>query len=59
MFFADSAQHEVLPAFANRHAVTIWYYDTEERKLAVSSEQNERMNEAVKAGAMFGESIKE
>ena len=37
MFFADSAPHEVLPAHANRHAVTVWYYDADERKSAVSN----------------------
>ena len=37
LFFADSAPHEVLPAHANRHAVTVWYYDADERKSAVSN----------------------
>lgn len=41
MFFADSAPHEVLPAHAMRHAVTVWYYDTDERKSAVSEDPRE------------------
>jgi len=30
IFYADEMPHEVLPAHAVRHAVTLWYYDKEE-----------------------------
>ena len=35
MFFSSQVPHEVMPTFADRHAITIWYYDAEERKAAV------------------------
>jgi hypoxia-inducible factor (prolyl hydroxylase) len=38
LLFFDSAKiaHEVMPTYADRHAITIWYYDTEERKEAIA-----------------------
>lgn len=32
IFYSSEIPHEVLPTFGNRHALTIWYYDTNERK---------------------------
>ena len=32
IFYSSDIPHEVLPTFGNRHALTIWYYDTNERK---------------------------
>lgn len=37
MFYSADVPHEVLPTFGMRHAITIWYYDTEERKAAVEA----------------------
>mmetsp|Transcript_11275 Transcript_11275/g.20398 ORF Transcript_11275/g.20398 Transcript_11275/m.20398 type:complete len:296 (-) Transcript_11275:272-1159(-) len=30
MFFSDEVPHEVMPAYGQRHAVTLWYYDADE-----------------------------
>lgn len=30
MFYADEMPHEVMPSYASRHAVTLWYYDKQE-----------------------------
>lgn len=35
LFYSSEVRHEVMPAYKDRHACTIWYYDTEERKEAV------------------------
>ena len=35
MFFADEVMHEVCPSFSDRHAITVWYYDTLEYQAAV------------------------
>ena len=35
MFFADEVMHEVCPSFSDRHAITVWYYDTFEYQAAV------------------------
>jgi hypothetical protein len=32
IFYSSEIAHEVLPTYGNRHALTIWYYDTNERK---------------------------
>mmetsp|Transcript_33134 Transcript_33134/g.74830 ORF Transcript_33134/g.74830 Transcript_33134/m.74830 type:complete len:553 (-) Transcript_33134:483-2141(-) len=37
LFWSDAIPHEVLPAHAHRHAVTIWYYDADERKEALET----------------------
>jgi hypoxia-inducible factor prolyl hydroxylase len=37
MFYSADVPHEVLPTFGMRHAITIWYYDTEERQAAVKA----------------------
>ncbi|KAK3238080.1 hypothetical protein CYMTET_51882 [Cymbomonas tetramitiformis] len=39
MFFSDTIPHEVLPAYAQRHAVTLWFYDATERSRAVKTGQ--------------------
>jgi hypothetical protein len=35
IFFSSQIEHEVLPTFGDRHALTIWYYDKYERKEAI------------------------
>lgn len=35
IFYSSKIPHEVLPTFGERHAITIWYYDTDERKAAL------------------------
>lgn len=35
MFYSAEVAHEVLPTFGQRHAITLWYYDADERKIAV------------------------
>ena len=34
LFYSAEIQHEVLPTFGNRHAMTYWYYDRTERERA-------------------------
>lgn len=36
LFYSAKVAHEVLPTFGHRYAVTIWYYDREERTAAVT-----------------------
>ncbi len=36
MFHSAVIPHEVMPAFSNRHSITIWYYDAVERDEAVT-----------------------
>ena len=36
LFFSDVVAHEVLPSHAARHALTIWFYDDDERTAAVA-----------------------
>lgn len=36
MFYSDTSAHEVLPSHACRHAVTVWYYDRDERAEALA-----------------------
>ncbi len=35
IFYSSKIPHEVLPTFGERHAITMWYYDTDERKAAL------------------------
>merc|ERR1711988_1501940 len=52
MFFSADIPHEVRPTYGNRHALTIWYYDREERKKAVEeSKESGKAKEASVAGA--------
>jgi hypoxia-inducible factor (prolyl hydroxylase) len=44
MFYSSEVPHEVLPTYGQRHSLTIWYYDTAERKQAL-----ERAKEGGKA----------
>eukprot|EP01031_Cornospumella_fuschlensis_P035892 gene35892-43533_t len=37
MFFSSSIAHEVLPTYGSRYALTIWYYDKDERKQAIQN----------------------
>lgn len=41
MFFSSEIIHEVRPCFDDRHAITIWYYDAEERKKAIEEAHKE------------------
>lgn len=49
MFFSADIPHEVLPTYGDRHALTIWYYDTEERKKAVAEAKESGAAQAVSA----------
>ena len=35
MFWSESVPHAVLPTFAPRYALTVWYYDSEERQKSI------------------------
>jgi hypoxia-inducible factor (prolyl hydroxylase) len=35
MFYSADCPHEVRPAYGDRHAITLWYYDQEERYAAM------------------------
>ena len=37
MFYADQVPHEVRPTDEERHALTVWYYDAEEKRRAMQS----------------------
>ncbi len=37
VFYSESVPHAVLPTFAPRYAVTVWYYDSEERKASLAA----------------------
>jgi Rps23 Pro-64 3,4-dihydroxylase Tpa1-like proline 4-hydroxylase len=37
MFFSSEIAHEVRPVHQERHAITFWYYDAEERRKAVEA----------------------
>ena len=52
MFYSADVPHEVMPTFGQRHAITVWYYDTEERLAAL-----EAANEDGKAKAAASASI--
>ena len=47
MFYSARIPHEVRPTFGDRHACTIWYYDTEERQKAVAAAKDGGRAEAV------------
>lgn len=41
MFYSADCPHEVMPCYADRHAITVWYYDTAERVQALKdAEEN-------------------
>jgi len=46
MFYSADMPHEVLPTWGDRHAITVWYYDTEERIAALDSAKNSGAAEA-------------
>ena len=51
MFYSADIPHEVLPTYGDRHAITIWYYDSEERERAVKESKETGAAAAVsKAG---------
>jgi hypothetical protein len=52
MFFSADIPHEVRPTYGNRHALTIWYYDRDERRKAVEESKESGAAQAVSmAGA--------
>lgn len=54
VFYSSEIAHEVLPTFGERHALTIWYYDTNERQAAV--EKAMQSGKGAAAGAASVES---
>lgn len=38
--------HEVRPAFADRYAVTVWFFDAEERAMATKRAEEEEVRKA-------------
>jgi Rps23 Pro-64 3,4-dihydroxylase Tpa1-like proline 4-hydroxylase len=47
LFYSSQMEHEVLPTFGDRHALTIWYYDKNERKEAIERAKEEGITEKV------------
>lgn len=42
-FWSDKRNpHEVQPAYKTRYAITLWYFDTEERKRALQTYKRQR-----------------
>ena len=51
LFHSASMPHEVLPTFGDRHAITIWYYDKEERAAALArAKDSGRAEQVARAG---------
>ena len=51
MFYSADIPHEVMPTYGDRHAVTIWYYDSQEREKAVQESKDAgKAKEVSKAG---------
>eukprot|EP01041_Mallomonas_annulata_P004085 gene4085-8124_t len=51
IFYSSEIAHEVLPTFGDRFAMTIWYYDKEERNEAVTAAaKTGKVKEVEKAG---------
>eukprot|EP00605_Chrysophyceae_sp_TOSAG23-4_P002357 GSChrysophyteH1.ASY1.ANO1.2605.1 assembled CDS len=60
MFYSADMPHEVMPTFGDRHAITVWYYDSEERAEAVAQAQTSGAAEAaVNAGSDAQRTAKE
>ena len=52
LFYSASMPHEVMPTWGDRHAITLWYYDSGERAEALRrAKEAGRADEAAKAGA--------
>lgn len=52
LFYSATMPHEVMPTWGDRHAITIWYYDSAERKEAQKrAKEGGRSAEVAKAGA--------
>lgn len=49
IFFSSQIEHEVMPTFGDRHALTIWYYDKHERKEAIERAKEEGITEKIAA----------
>ena len=51
MFYSADIPHEVMPTYGDRHAITIWYYDSAEREQAVKeSKESGNAQSVSKAG---------
>jgi len=51
MFYSSKMPHEVMPTFGDRHAITLWYYDGQERAEALArSKESGRALEVKNAG---------
>ena len=52
LFYSSEVPHEVLPTFGERHALTLWYYDSQERAAALNESKQAGRGLAVhRAGA--------
>jgi len=51
MFYSADIPHEVMPTYGDRHAITLWYYDSKERAQAVEdANKSGKAAEVNKAG---------
>jgi hypoxia-inducible factor prolyl hydroxylase len=49
MFYSADMPHEVMPTYGDRHAITLWYYDMDERQQAIKDAKESGAGEAVNA----------
>lgn len=47
LFYSATMPHEVMPTWGDRHAITLWYYDSEERAGAMKRAKDSGRAEAV------------
>lgn len=52
LFFSSQIEHEVMPTYGDRHALTIWYYDKHERKQAIERAKEEGSASKVAAASV-------
>ena len=59
MFWSADVAHEVLPTFGDRHAITMWFYDKDERLLALQKAKDAgRSAEAAKTSTIAQQEAK-
>ena len=46
MFYSADIPHEVRPSFGQRHSITMWYYDQDERRVAVEASRESGTSQA-------------